>query len=86
MADFTLETLKEAVDECLGTEDATSLTPAKLDSEFGELGYDSLAVYEIATRLEDTLKISIPDYDIDEMKTPRSLIDYINRRLSEVAS
>lgn len=85
MKQFTIDDLKQTVDACLGSETATLLDGKVIDERFDELGYDSLAVYEFVTRLQDELSIAISDDDVDTLKTPRAVIDFVNGRLAEVA-
>lgn len=82
MADFTRADLARLIEACLGTQDSVDITEANLDTQFDEMGVDSLARYEIATRLQDELKIAIADDDIDLMATPRQMLDLVNGRLA----
>jgi minimal PKS acyl carrier protein len=82
MNKFTIDDLKKIVGACLGGDTAAELTAASLDVELYELGYDSLTVYEFVMKLQDDLSISITDEDIDTMKTPRAVIDFVNGRLA----
>lgn len=86
MNEFTVTELKKIVDACLGGDTAAELTEANLDVELHDLGYDSLTVYEFVMKIQDDLAISITDADIDTMKTPRAVVDFVNGRLAEVAS
>lgn len=86
MNEFTLDELKKIVDSCLGGDNAAKLTAANLDVELHDLGYDSLTVYEFATKLQDDLAINITDRDIDTMTTPRTVLDLVNGRLTEATS
>jgi len=83
MSTFTSEDLKTIM---LATADE-SITPALdgdfLDLSFADLDFDSLAVLEIATRIQQTYHLEIPDDAIAEMSTPRNVVDYISGRLRE---
>ncbi|MEU6024244.1 acyl carrier protein [Micromonospora sp. NPDC048871] len=52
--------------------------------QFGDLGYDSLVAYELVTRLQDGLRISVPDEATDRKKTPQAVVNYINVQLAGV--
>jgi len=78
MAQFTLEDLKVIVRESSGVTDGVSLDGDILDEPLRELGYDSLAVLEIVSQIQRDYRLDIPDEAIDEMKTARSIIDYVN--------
>jgi acyl carrier protein len=81
MSTFTLDHLKTIVRECSGVADATALDGDILDQPLRELGYDSLAVLEIASRIQREYGLNIPDEAIDEMRTARSILDYVNDSL-----
>jgi minimal PKS acyl carrier protein len=86
MTEFTLENLKATAAACVDADTASALESSNVDVPIRELGYDSLAFFEIVTRLQDELKISIPDRDIDELHTARAIIEYINGRVAGLAS
>jgi len=88
MATFTLDDLKVIMRESSGvTEGAegAELTEDTLDAPLRDLGYDSLAVLEIASRLQRDYRLSIPDEGIEQMKTARTVIDYVNDQLPAAA-
>jgi acyl carrier protein len=85
MTDFTLAELKSVIESCIGADNATELDASTLDVEMVDLGVDSLAVYEVVTRLQDDWHIKISDEEVDIMKTPRHVIDFVNLRLTELA-
>ncbi len=85
MAQFTLNDLTAIVHECSGVTDGQTLDDASLDQPLRELGYDSLAVLEIASRIQREFSLSIPDEAIDQMTTARAIIDYVNDSLSVAA-
>jgi act minimal PKS acyl carrier protein len=81
MATFTLNDLKQVMESCA---DALS-TDVELagdvgDVAFTDLGFDSLDVLEIATRIQQDLGIRIPDEAIADMKTPNDVTAYVNER------
>ena len=84
MSQYTVDDLRRTVDACLGTATAQALAQERLDHPFTDLGYDSLAVYEIATRLEDELGVAISDAEIDRLTTPAALLDMVNSKLAGV--
>jgi act minimal PKS acyl carrier protein len=84
MREFTLVDLMRTIGTCLGSAYADAVTEETLDVRFDDLGYDSLAVYELAARLEDDLRIDIPDSAVEAMTTPRAVFDYVNGRLAAV--
>jgi act minimal PKS acyl carrier protein len=53
------------------------------DVPLNELGYDSLAVLELAACTERVYAIRIPDSDLKNEMTPREVVAYVNARLAE---
>ncbi len=85
MSQFTMDDLRKTVDSCLGSGGTEPLTDANVDTELDDLGYDSLAITEFIMKLQDDLCISITDEEIDNLRTPRAVIDFINQRLAEAS-
>ncbi|MED7950328.1 MULTISPECIES: acyl carrier protein [unclassified Streptomyces] len=81
MAGFTLTDFQQIVAKCFEGTDGGELDAASVDSEFGDLGYDSIVVYEIAVRIQDDYGVAIPDEDLDDLKTPADFIAYIGARI-----
>ena len=52
------------------------------DVPFADLGYDSLALLEMAAHVQQEYGIRIPDDAIEEMPTPRAAVEYLNRRFT----
>ncbi|MFH9677343.1 acyl carrier protein [Streptomyces sp. NPDC017405] len=85
MKEFTLADLRQTVAACVGTGNADVVDEASLDVSFMDLGLDSLALYELVTRIQDDLSVSIADEEIDELKTPRLLLGHVNGLLGHTA-
>ncbi|MBN6040417.1 acyl carrier protein [Amycolatopsis sp. 195334CR] len=77
MPNFGPIELQKIIDSCVGTDDNIRLTEGNIDEKFADLGYDSLAVYEIATKVQDDLGIPVSDEQIDGMQTPRQLLEFV---------
>lgn len=82
MTALTVTDFGRIVESCVGTGNVAVLDPTALGTPFADLGIDSLAVYEIVTRLQDELKVSITDDEIDRLTTPQALITFVNDRLA----
>ncbi|MFE1596546.1 acyl carrier protein [Nocardia sp. NPDC058705] len=78
MTDFTLDDLKRVMRECAGEDESVDLNGDILDAPFEDLGYDSLALLETATRIERERGLSVPEEMLIEAKTPRMLLDIVN--------
>ncbi|MGP4114339.1 acyl carrier protein [Streptomyces sp. 4N509B] len=82
MADFTLTEFKSIVDACYEGAESENVQESTVDTEFSELGFDSLVVYEIVTRIQDDYGVTVPDERLDDLKTPAALIGYVREQLS----
>jgi act minimal PKS acyl carrier protein len=49
-----------------------------------DLGYDSLAMLELAGHVQRRYGVPIPDEAVERMTTPRSTVDYINAQFATV--
>ena len=83
MAAFTLADLKVITDACVGGD--SGLGPESLDTPFEELDIDSLAVYEIVTRVEESLHFGVTDDEIDTLHTGQQILDFVNTKLAGVS-
>ncbi|MEV7967678.1 acyl carrier protein [Sphaerisporangium sp. NPDC088356] len=82
MTEFTLDDMRRIMGGCAGVPDTVELADDIGEMSFVDLGYDSLAVLEMAARIQQQLGVRIPDDAVDEMKTPQAAVDYVNRRLA----
>jgi minimal PKS acyl carrier protein len=79
MPEFTADDLRAVIRGTVGVDDSVDLDGDIGDVPFGELGYDSLAVLEIANKIKKDFGVVIPDDLIVELETPRELIGYVNQ-------
>lgn len=82
MAHLTLEDLKATLRAAAGEDESIDLDGEILDTEFGELGYDSLAILETASLIGRRFGMQLPEDEVGELRTPRELIDFVNATLS----
>lgn len=82
MSAFTTTELKEIMRSAADGA-APDLDGDFLDQPFGDLDFDSLAVLEIATRIQQDYHLVIPDEAVAELTTPRDVLDYVTHRLAE---
>jgi act minimal PKS acyl carrier protein len=80
---FTLDELRELMQACAGVEDDIDLSADIDDIEFEELGYDSLAVLEVASHVQRKYGVPMPDECVEYMKTPRLAVEYINAQFAK---
>ncbi|MGH3898241.1 MAG: acyl carrier protein [Pseudonocardiaceae bacterium] len=83
MQNFTLDHLKEALRAAAGVDGSVDLDGDVLDTPFEELGYDSLAMLELAGRVQRDFRVPMPDDARHHMPTPRAALTYINARFVE---
>ncbi|MFI7121219.1 acyl carrier protein [Amycolatopsis sp. NPDC049868] len=72
--------LTELLTQAAGTPDAVSTD--FLDTEFENLGYDSLALLETAGLIQARWGTVLPDQVVVEIRTPRELIALVNTALN----
>ncbi len=91
MTMFTLDDVRRIMHSCAGVPDgrydgragaSADIGEDTADVPFTELGYDSLAMLEMAAHVQQEFGIRIPDDAIEEMTTPRAAVDYVNRRFA----
>ncbi|MFJ9840741.1 acyl carrier protein [Kitasatospora sp. NPDC101155] len=80
--EFTLEHLRGILREAAGQQEGVDLDGDILDRDFGELGYDSLALLETASRIEQAYGIRLDDDTLSDSPGPRALIAAVNEQLA----
>ena len=85
MRELTVQGLRAIVEQCVGGDNTTAIDETTLDTEWTDLGLDSLALYEIVTRVQDDLAVAISDDEVDTFATPRLLLDSVNGTLRAAA-
>jgi aromatase len=84
MAEFTIDDLRRMLPTSSG--DAGDLDAAALDTPFTDLGYDSLALLELSSRVGREHGVPVPDDAVQRMTTPRAALDYVNGLLGAAAA
>lgn len=88
MSQLSANELRDVMRACMGRDEAAVLDAAVLDEEgllattFEELDFDSLAQVELAARLVDHYGITISDGELDQLRGPRDVLDYVNARIA----
>jgi act minimal PKS acyl carrier protein len=83
---FTIEDLKRILLEGAGADEGVDLDADILDTDFEELGYESLALLETGGRIEREYGISLDDDIFADNRTPRALVAAINAQLEELVT
>jgi act minimal PKS acyl carrier protein len=81
-----IDDLRALMRECVGEGDGTDLDGDILDTAFADLEYDSLAVLELAARIETQWGVPIPEDDASELETPGAFLDYVNRHATRAGA
>jgi act minimal PKS acyl carrier protein len=80
---FTMDDLRELMGAVAGVEDDIDLNGSIEDTEFEELGYDSLAVLEVASHVQRKYGVPMPDECVEFMTTPALAVKYINEQFAK---
>ncbi|MDT0264532.1 acyl carrier protein [Jatrophihabitans lederbergiae] len=80
MKSLTLDGLRKIMRDCAGENESTDLNVDIGDVCFMDLGYDSLALLETASRLEREFDVTLDDDSVTEDETPNALIQLVNAR------
>jgi minimal PKS acyl carrier protein len=70
--------LRRILTACAGEDESISLSGDYLDLEFTDLGYDSLALMEIAARINQEYAVAVSEHEMTELATPRAVLDRVN--------
>lgn len=82
MTRFTMADLVEVMRAAAGEDESVDLDGNIAEITFGELGYDSLAVMETASRVERELGVSLPEETMTTIETPTQFVDLVNAQLA----
>jgi minimal PKS acyl carrier protein len=80
--EFTIKDLRRILHEAAGEGDGADVDVATIDTDFVELGCDSLVLLETCSRIERELGIKLDDSTLFDSATPRALIDAVNAKLT----
>ena len=85
MDELTGAELMEIMRECSGQGEEVEAGRDPLDLSFADLGYDSLALLETASRVERTYGIQLAEEDVAAARTPLALLELVRRTAAEAA-
>lgn len=81
---LTINQLRLILRESAGEADGVDLDGDIADTEFTDLGYDSIALLEAGGRIERDRGVKLDDDTITSARTPRELVAAVNERLATV--
>lgn len=75
-----IQDLRRILRESAGVDPGVDLDADIADTDFLDLGYDSVAVLEVLARVSREYGRPVDDEALAEASTPRQLLDLVNRR------
>jgi minimal PKS acyl carrier protein len=81
MAEFTVHDLAELLRECSGDDELPDISGADADVSFEELGFDSLVLFNVMSKIERSYAVEFADDVVVEAPTPRELLEVIGSRI-----
>lgn len=82
---FTATDLARIIRAAAGEDESINLDGDILKLSFADLGYDSLAVMETASRVEREFGVPLPEEKMSEIETPKEFIAFVNEQLTAKA-
>ncbi|MFC6883299.1 MULTISPECIES: acyl carrier protein [Actinomadura] len=82
MSRFTVDDVRRILRDCAGEPDTIRLDDDISAVSFEEMGYDSLAVLELAARIQQEFLVAISDEMAAELPTPDAVVGYVNSRIA----
>ncbi|MBW4718307.1 acyl carrier protein [Saccharothrix obliqua] len=79
---FTIEDLTRILREAAGADEGVDLDGDIAETDFEELGYESLALLETGGRIEREYGISLDEDALAAARTPTALVDLVNAHLA----
>ncbi|OON82579.1 acyl carrier protein [Streptomyces tsukubensis] len=85
MSQLTIESLRTILVEVAGQDDSFDADTDIATLTFDELGYDSLALMELASTVEKRFGVEIDEEELAKLATPGDLVLFVNGMLAEVS-
>lgn len=76
------ETIFEKIAEILSAKKGVNQQDIKIESSFEELGLDSLDAVELISDLEDEFQVSIPNVELQNIKTIQQAVDGLHKAMN----
>ncbi|MEY9862693.1 act minimal PKS acyl carrier protein [Catenulispora sp. GAS73] len=86
MRELTLDGLRTMMRSCAGVDELVDLDSDIADLSFEDLGYDSLALLEIQSRIQQTCGVKVPDDALEHMLNPAGTIAWVNSLILAAAA
>ncbi|RKT55616.1 acyl carrier protein [Saccharothrix australiensis] len=85
MKDFTMADLLRIMRECAGEDEAVDLGGDVGETDFADLGYDSLAILETAAAIGREFGVALPEEDIAGVRRPAEFVALVAARRAGTA-
>jgi acyl carrier protein len=76
------ETIFEKIAQILSSKKGVNQEDIKIESSFEELGLDSLDAVELISDLEDEFKVTIPNVELQNIKTIQQAVDGLQKAMN----
>ncbi|MET0425260.1 MAG: phosphopantetheine-binding protein [Actinoplanes sp.] len=84
---ITIDDLTEVMESSIGLDDGVDLAKNQGDIDFADLGYDSLALIELASQVQHRFGVRISDEDaLEKLRSPSAAVSFINEQLAGQAA
>ncbi|MEV6603569.1 acyl carrier protein [Kutzneria sp. NPDC051319] len=83
--ELTIDDFKHMLREAAGEDESADLDGDILDIAFDELGYDSLALLEVAALVQRRFAVLLAEDAVTGIGTPREFVGLVNRTLGQAA-
>ncbi|MFI8997840.1 acyl carrier protein [Streptomyces sp. NPDC053542] len=80
--EMTLDDLKDFLRRAVGEDESVDLEGDITDAALTDLGFDSLAVIDTTSKIEQHYGIKLPEEDTADLTTPRDFLTLVNRQLA----
>jgi act minimal PKS acyl carrier protein len=78
MSQFTIDDLRRILRQCAGEPELLDLDDDIHNVALTEMGYDSLALLEMAARIQQEFGVPLSDEEVGQLRTPQEVIRYVN--------
>ncbi|GIF07077.1 acyl carrier protein [Actinoplanes siamensis] len=80
---ITIDDLTEIMRSSIGLDDDVELTGDRSEMDFADMGYDSLALIELASQLQHRFGVKISDDEaLERLRSPHTAVSYVNEQLA----
>lgn len=77
--------LRSILVEAAGSTEEAELSQETIDTDLYDLGYDSLALLEMAARIKQRFAVEIPDDEVTDLRTFRLILERVNASIGTTA-